>query len=142
VEVKEIEKIYGEYFPNKCFTKSGEAQARKMITAYGLSVVAEALRHLSTKFDATDVWGKWLNACKSYQKYGRHIPDNVWFMYYRLSKKIGAQSAIQVVDFIMEERIENEPGLTQYIAHESRNFFEKSGGSVWMAIESFTNIEA
>lgn len=139
--INEIESVFGEFFPEKCFTDSGKDTVRKLLIAFGSEIVIESLRHLAEKFDSGEIWDKWKNTCKCYKKYGRHVPDNVWFAYFKIKKSLGVVAAIAFIEHIMENELENDNGLTNYVGRNASNGFRNYGGIQWNCINSYLNNE-
>lgn len=138
-EVNEVDALFGEFYPGRCLSGTGKLTIRKLITAYGVDSVSESLRHLSSKFGEDDVFKNLKSCCKTYHKYGRHISDKLWYLYWKLKSKIGVQNASSVLSHFMDNDLDNNESLIDFVAYHSRDYFRDCGKTVWNCIEVYLN---
>lgn len=138
-EVNEIDSLFSQFYPGRSLTDNGKSDIRKLITAFGVESVSESMCHLSSKFDHENVFKNLKNCCKTYYKYGRHIPDKVWYMYWKLKKKIGVQNASSVMAHIMDNNLDINDSLIDFVVYNSNDLFADTGHNVYECIDSYLN---
>lgn len=140
-EVNEVDMVFREYFPGKCLSDGGKDTIRKLITKFSTNIVCEAIRHLSIKFESAEIWDKLSKTCDTYKKYGRHIPDKLWTLYWSVKKKLHPSAAIEIINYVMEINQEDNGDLINHIAYKSSCYFAPHD-SVWDCIHEYLEYQS
>lgn len=134
--VNEVDILYQQYYPGKVLSVHGKSGVRKLITSYGVETVSECLKHLSVKMGCEEVFKHLKNACKTYDNYGRHISDKMWFMYWRLKKNMHQSDVTEVLHWFMENRHDSNIELIDHVVEHASNGFAIYIG-VWDCIDEY-----
>lgn len=105
-DLKSLEAIYSTLSDGCGVSDYGRNTLSKLLRSFGSHVSHEAIREAFTKFDKDKGWKYLTNIAKSYKKYGRHVSDNAWQVFYAVNKYNKTWEAKKVLDIVMRHNID------------------------------------
>lgn len=100
-EINSVSAIYEAITGSNTLTPSGRAQFGKLINKYGYDAVAASVHHQFSTLDIDKGWKRLTSATKAYARFGRHITDEAWRIYYALKDDLKWGGAREVMEFCM-----------------------------------------
>ena len=114
--VNELDILYQELYDYH-FTDHGKASMRRLIVKYSPEVVEECFKFVcSNNSNADKVFEKLPKTCKNYHKYGRHVPQEAWDLFWKVRGKTYQREASDVLKFMMEKGLESNKHFHSFLS--------------------------
>lgn len=129
-QVNEVDRLYQESYPGWSLSDNGRAQMRRLLIKYGINVVSECVKHISTKADDTKFFDLVDATCKTYHNYGRHIPDRLWRVYHDTKRLLGKEEGSAVIRYAMQNNYDSDDGFYRLMNAFISNPQEFNNGNI------------